>query len=363
MQRRTFLGTATAIGALAGFRNSAVAAPAPAAGTRELTMIMTWPKKTPGLADSAEQFAANVTTLTRGELTVKLFGAGEIVPAFESLDAVSLGVADLCHSTPLYWAGKHPAFNYFGGVPFGFAPHEMAAWIRYGGGQALWNELGAEFGVYPLFAGTPNPQPGGWFRKEINTPEDFKGLKMRQSGLGGEVLRRMGATTVLTPPSEIAPALFSGAVDAAEFGTPWNDLVLGLYRAADYYYMPGLLEPGTAIEILVNAGVYGSLSAEHRIAVSVAAAGCAHDLYAMYTVQNAAALDTLLREHNVQLRHFSEDIIRTMAAQATEVVAELGRSGPLASKIHQSFSNFLKSCRTFAPNAEGGYLSARSRFA
>ena len=350
------------IGGLASTVSAGVAAPAVARARRELTMITTWPKKTPGLADNAERFAANVMALTDGKLSIKLYGAGEIVPAFESLDAVSRGTADLCHSTSLLWVGKHKAFNYFGSVPFGFTAQEMAAWMRFGGGQEVWEDLYSEFDIQPFYAGSASVQAGGWFRKEMNTLEDFHGLKFRIGGLGGEILRRMGATTVMTAPGEIAPALLSGAVDGAEWVGPWNDMAMGLYRAARYYYMPGFHEPGTAGEVLVNKRVYENLSPDFQAAIRVAAAGTAHETTADYAYHNAMALEPLLAKHNVQLRQFSNEVVEAMAHHASEVLNDLGRSDALTARTHQSFIAFLGKCREYAPYAEGGYLSARSRF-
>lgn len=345
--------------AVGGMAAVGLAAPAIAQDRRELTMVMTWPKNTPGVGVNAERFADTVTALTDGRLTIKLHGAGELVPPFESLDAVAGGTADLCHSTPYYWVGKHKAFNYFTGVPFGFTAQEMAAWVAFGGGQELWEEVYAQFGIQPFYAGSSGTQAGGWFRREINTPDDFKGLKFRIAGLGGEVLRRMGTTTVMIPPGEIGPALMSGAVDGTDWIGPWNDLAFGLYRAAQYYYMPGMLEPGPGLEIIVNKGVYDSLNAEQRMAIRTAAAATAHATLADFTYNNTMSLEPLLRDHGVQLRHFSEDIVRTMAAHATEVIAEIGQADPLTAKVHDSFERFFRASRRYAPNAEGGYLSAR----
>ena len=313
------------------------------------------------MADSAERFVAEVAALTDNRVSIKLFGAGEIVPAFESMDAVAGGTVDLGHSAPAYWVGKHPAFNYFAGVPFGFTAWEMAAWVHAGGGQSLWEELMADFGIHPLYAGSTGTQAGGWFRREVSKPEDLQGLKLRISGIGGEVLKRMGATPVLIPPGEIAPAMLSGAVDGAEWLGPWHDMAIGLYRAAKYYYMPGLHEPGPTAEIIVNKRVYENLTVDQRTAIRVAAAASAQELFSTYTYQNIVSLGPLLAEHDVQLRRFSHDIVKTMASRTTEVIDELSRSDPLTAKIHNSFAVFLEKCRDYAPNAEGGYLTARSR--
>ena len=355
MKRREFLGAAAG-----GAAAAAIAAPAVAEARRELTMIMTWPRKTPGVGVNAERFADAVTRLTGGRLTINLYGAGDIVPPFESLDAVASGTADLCHSTPYYWVGKEPALNYFTGVPFGFTGQELAAWLAFGGGHELWTEVYADFGVVPFYAGSSGTQAGGWFRREVETPDDFRGLKFRVAGLGGEVMRRMGATTVMTPPGEIAPALMSGAVDGADWIGPWNDLAFGLYRAANYYYLPGLFEPGPGLEVLVNRKVWDSLAADEREAIRVAATATAHQTLADFTFHNAVSLEPLLRDHDVQLRRFSDAIVKTMAEHSDAVVNDLGAKTATTAKVHASFKTFLAACRGYAPNAEGGYLAARS---
>lgn len=357
MKRRTFLATATTLTAAAAVP---LAAPAVAQERRELTMIMTWPKNTPGVGVNAQRFADMVTALTDGRLTIKLFGAGDVVPPFESLDAVSSGTADLCHSTPYYWVGKLKALNYFTGVPFGLTAQELGAWLQFGGGMALWEEAYDLFGVVPFYAGSSGTQAGGWFRKEINSPDDFRGLKFRIAGLGGEVLRRMGATTVMVPPGEIAAALMSGTVDGADWIGPWNDLAMGLYRAASYYYMPGLLEPGPGLEVIVNKGVWQSLPADQQAAIRVAAKAIAFETLADFTFHNIVSLEPLLSEHDVKLRHFNDDVVRAMAAQAKAVLEDVGASDPLTAKVHKSFTGFLRQARAYAPNAEGGYLAART---
>jgi TRAP-type mannitol/chloroaromatic compound transport system substrate-binding protein len=359
MQRRDFI-KAAAVAASGAAAGAACVAPAIAQDRRTLMMITTWPKNTPGVGVNAERFAETVTALTAGRLTVKLHGAGELVPPFESLDAVAGGTADLCHSSPYYWVGKHKAFNYFTGVPFGLTAQEKAAWIAFGGGQQLWEELYDGFGVQPFYAGSSGAQAGGWFRKEINSVDDFKGLKFRIAGLGGEVLRRMGTTTVMIPAGEIGPALMSGAVDGADWIGPWNDLAFGLYRAARYYYMPGLLEPGPSLEIIINKSVYESLADDQKMAIRTAAAATAHETLADFTYHNTQSIEPLLREHNVQLRHFGDDVIRALARHADEALEELGAFDPLTAKIHESFKAFLIQSRNYAPNAEGGFLRARA---
>ncbi|KKJ75113.1 ABC transporter substrate-binding protein, partial [Kiloniella litopenaei] len=189
MNRRKFL-TGAATGVAAGAAAATLSAPAIAQGKRDLKMVTTWPKNFPGLGTGAQRVADRITAASGGKLNVKLYAAGELVPPFESFDAVSNGTADMYHAAEYYWQGKHKAFNFFTAVPFGFTANELDAWVHYGGGQELWDKLSAQYNLKSFMAGNTGVQMGGWFNKEINTLEDFKGLKIRMPGLGGEVLRR-----------------------------------------------------------------------------------------------------------------------------------------------------------------------------
>src|ERR1043166_7990214 len=180
------------------------------------------------------------------------FAAGEVVPAFEVLDPVGSGVADMGHTASFYWQGKQPAAVYFTTVPFGLVPSEHVAWVDAGGGQALWDELYAPFGVKPFMGGNTGVCMGGWFRREIKSLDDVKGLKLRTLGLGGEIYRRLGATPQTTSPGEIFISLQSGVIDGAEFVGPGSDIALGLYRVAPFYYGPGFNKPNGTGECIVS---------------------------------------------------------------------------------------------------------------
>ena len=203
MKRRAFVKGA---GLAAAAGTATLAAPAIAQQRFEWNMVMPWPKGSPGVGVNAERFVSRVNEMSGGRLVIKLFAAGELVPPFESFDAVQSGTADLLHGTPYYWAGKSKAFSFFTTVPFGLSAVELPAWLTYGGGQELWEEACGDFGVQPFFAGSSCVQAGGWFKSEINTWEDLQGLKIRMAGLGGEVMRRAGSVVVLLPPGEIPPA-------------------------------------------------------------------------------------------------------------------------------------------------------------
>ena len=259
MQRRDFVGSVGAGGALVGAAAAASSFPAPAIaqGIKQFKMVTTWPKNYPGLGTGAERMAERITAMSEGKIEVKVFAAGELVPAFESFDAVSSGNAEMSHSASYYWQGKSPGFNFFTAVPFGLAADGAR---RPGSPMAAARSCGtssrAQFNIKPFLRASTGPQMGGWFRREINTLDDYKGLKFRMPGLGGEVLRRLGAAVVNLPGGEIFPALQSGTIDGTEWVGPWHDLAFGFYKVAKLYYHPGWHEPGTTGEVMINLQVW-----------------------------------------------------------------------------------------------------------
>jgi TRAP-type mannitol/chloroaromatic compound transport system substrate-binding protein len=359
MKRRKFLTKAAATGAAA---TAATTFPAPAIsqGMKQLKMVTTWPKNFPGLGTGAESLAKRITAMSDGKLQVKVFAAGELVPAFQSFDAVSSGNAEMSHSVSYYWQGKSPAFNFFAAVPFGFTASEHAAWINYGGGMPLWRELGAQFDVMPFMRASTGVQMGGWYRKEINSLDDYKGLKFRMPGLGGEVLRRLGAAVVNLPGGEIFPALQAGTIDGTEWVGPWNDLAFGFYKVAKYYYWPGFHEPCTTGEVLVNSKVWAGLSKDHQAIIEAAVQAEAMREYSEFTASNSDALDTLLNKHGVQLKKFSDELLAQIGTAAGEVVAEVGNKDPFTKKVYDSFIDFRKKAIGWSKLSEQGYMNARS---
>ena len=358
MERRSFIKGAAIAGAAAA--TSTLAAPAIAQGKRELKMVTTWPKNFPGLGTGAERLAQRITESSEGNLTVKVFAAGELVPPFESFDAVSNGTADMYHAADYYWQGKSKAFNFFAAVPYGLTATEMNGWIYHGGGQELWDELSGGFNIKPFIGGNTGVQMGGWFNKEINNLEDMKGLKIRMPGLGGEVLRRIGAEAVSLPGGEIFPALQSGAIDATEWVGPWNDLAFGFYKVTKFYYYPGTHEPGTILSVGMNTGVWDSLSAGQKKLIETACAAQNADTYAEFDANNSGALDTLLSKHGVQLRRFSDDVLQAIGEAAGAVVAEAGESDGMTKKVYDSFMAYRKNAIGWGKLADVAYAQARS---
>jgi len=322
-------------------------------------MVTTWPKNFPGLGTGANYLAKLINEMTGGRIQVKVYGAKELVPAFEIFDAVSRGVAEMGHGAAYYWKGKSEAAQFFAAVPFGLTAQEMNAWLYHGGGMALWQEVYAPFGLVPMAAGNTGVQMGGWFNKEIKSVADLKGLKMRIPGLGGEVLRRAGGTPVSLPGGEIFTSLQSGAIDASEFVGPYNDLAFGLYKAAKYYYYPGWHEPGTTLECFVNKKALATLPADLQSIVLHAARVANQDMLSEYTAQNNRALDTLITKHKVKLRRYPDDVLNKLRTLSDEVVAEVGTKDPLTKKVFESFKRFRDQAIAWHDISERAYLDAR----
>ena len=360
MQRRDFIkgvgAGSLAVGALSGGMRSAHAK-----AEYSWKMVTTWPKNFPGLGTGANNLAALIGEMSGGRIEVKVFGAGELVPAFEIFDAVSRGTAEMGHGSAYYWKGKSEAAQFFSTVPFGLTAQEMNGWIYHGGGMELWTELYAQFGLVPAPAGNTGVQMGGWFNKEINSVEDLKGLKMRIPGLGGEVLARAGGTPVNLPGGELFTALQNGTIDATEWVGPYNDLAFGLYKAAKYYYYPGWHEPGTILEAMINKKVYDGLPADLQSIVTNACKVVNQDMLAEYTARNPVALQTLITKHNVDLRRFPNDVILKLRALSDDVVAEIAQKDEFSSKVYSSYKKFLSQSKEWSGIGELAYLQARDQ--
>jgi TRAP-type mannitol/chloroaromatic compound transport system substrate-binding protein len=336
LDRRAFL-TTTAAGAAGA---TALAAPAIAQDRQVVKMVTPWPKNFPGLGTGAQRLADRITQVSQGRIEVQLFAAGELVPAFEVFDAVSTGAAEMYHAPDYYFQGKHKALNFFSGVPMGFTCPELNAWIRYGGGQDLWDELTAEFGVKCEMVGNTGAQMGGWFREPIRSLDDLKGLKIRMPGLGGEVMRQVGANSVTLPGGEIFPALQSGAIDAVEWVGPYNDLAFGFYKALKNYMYPGWQEPGSGISLGMNKAWWDGLDETDQAMIRSICAAELDIMLSEFGTQNARALETLVTEHGVELYRFPDDVLIEVAAASEEVVSQVGAETDLGKRVLESFRSF-----------------------
>ncbi len=318
-----------------------VAAPAVArAETMKWRMVTSWPKRLPGPGMSAERIAERIRKLSGGRIDITVYAAGEVVPAFGVLDAVGNGVADIGHTAAFYWQGKMPAAAFFTTVPFGLTPNEHVAWIDAGGGQDLWDALYKPFGVKPFMGGNTGVCMGGWFRHELKSLADLKGVKIRSLGLGGEVYHRLGATPQTTPPAEILTSLQSGVLDAAEFVGPGSDIALGLYRAAPFYYYPGFDKPNGTGECIVALKAWSALPDELKAVVAHACA--AEATYALAEMErlDAVALEALTGQHNVRLAAFPADLVTAARKQAADVLGDLATRGAMTAEVHKSYAAF-----------------------
>ncbi len=326
---------------------------------KQFRLATSWPKDFPGLGVMPNRFAEYVNTMTGGNIEIKVFAAGELVGATEVFDAVSTGAADMYHSAEYYWQGKAKGFSFFTAVPMGFTANEMVGWIKFGGGQELWDKLSAKFNIKAMHAGNTGHQMGGWFKKEINSLEDFKGLKMRMPGIGGEVIRRMGGAAVKLSGGEIYQALQSGAIDATEWVGPWNDYAFGFYREAPYYYGPGFHEPGAALSLGVNLSVWNSLTVTEQ-AIFKSACRHANDVsLGEYTHENAKALKTLNKEHGIRPRIFPKQVWDKIGRISEDVVAEIGGADKQTQAIYKSYIEARNSYRHWTEISDGAYITAR----
>jgi TRAP-type mannitol/chloroaromatic compound transport system substrate-binding protein len=368
MKRRDFIkgmgaGSLAMAGLLSGCdkKEEKAAAPVePEAKKYEWKMVTTWPKNFPGLGTGANNLARLVTEMSGGRIEVKVYGAKELVPAFEIFDAVSRGTAEMGHGASYYWKGKSEAAQFFAAVPFGLTAQEMNGWFYHGGGMELWQEVYAPFGLVPTAAGNTGVQMGGWFNKEINSVNDLEGLKMRIPGLGGEVLKRAGGTPLSLPGGEIFTSLQSGAIDATEWVGPYNDLAFGLHKAAKYYYYPGWHEPGTCLECFINKKAFDALPGDLQSIVLQASRVANQDMLAEYTARNNAALHTLVNTHKVNLKRFPDEVLKKLKELSDEVVSEVATKDAMSNKVFESFRKFRDQAQAWHNISELAYLNARN---
>ena len=355
IRRRKLLGVLAAASAALGF-------PKPAISQNRLNwrMVTSWPKGLPGLGTGPERIASRISQMSEGRLTVKVYAAGELVPALQVFDAVSAGTAEMGHDPAYYHLQKSPACGFFTGVPFGMTAAEHNAWIYWGGGQELWDQLYAPFNIKPFLGGNTGAQMGGWFRKEIKTADDLRGLKIRMPGHGGQVIAKLGATQVLLPGSEIYANLQSGAIDAAEWVGPYNDLPLGFYQVAKYYYWPGFQEPGAALQITVNKEAYDALPDHLKVIIETATAAENDLMLAEFNYRSAPAMQSLIRKHGVQLRQFPRDVLIALGNAAGELMEELRNdSNPMVRKITEAYLRALTVQSAWTRIADQAIANAR----
>ncbi|WP_439106506.1 TRAP transporter substrate-binding protein [Congregibacter sp.] len=327
--------------------------------TIEWKLVTTWPKNLPGLGHTPEVFAQMIREMSAGRMDVRVYGAGEIVPAFEVFDAVSSGVAQVGHGASYYWKGKIPSSVFFTAVPFGMTAQEMNGWLHYGGGMELWQEVYKPSGLVPFAGGSTGVQMAGWFNREINSLEDLKGLRMRIPGLAGEVFSAAGGEAVRIPGGEVYTALQTGVIDAVEWVGPFNDLALGLHEIAEYYYYPGWHEPGSMLEFIVNEEALKALPDDLKAIVRYAARAANQDMLDEFTARNNRALREMIEVHNVKLRRLPDDVLEALYRGGEEAMAAMIENDPLAAKVNASFQSFLKDVRAYHEISEQSYINIR----
>lgn len=362
MKRREFVGglaMATSVVACGKQPQECDPGTTQAGKTFRWNMVTSWPPGLPGLGVGAQNLSERIEAATNGRLKIKVFAGGELVPALEVFDAVRSGTAQMGHDASYYHRGKVPAAQYFTTIPFGLNANEINAWIYHGGALELWHEYYEQFGLIAFPAGQTGVQMAGWFNREINSVADLQGLKMRIPGMGGEVMQRAGVTQVTLPASEIFTSLQTGAIDAAEWVGPYNDVSLGLHKAARYYYYPGWHEPGPSLQCTINKEAWDELPEDLQHIIRSCCAQANLDVQAEYTYGNAMALDQLSKDPNVELRELPADVLNLLRRYSEEAIAELTAKNDWAKRLQRSLSDFQRKSAAYQKISEFSYLANR----
>lgn len=322
--------------------------------TYEWKMVTTWPPNFPVIGETCQLFADLCASMSNGRIKIRVYGAGELVPALECFDAVRTGAAEVASGAAYYWAGKTPAAQFFATVPFGMNAQQVNAWLLAGGGLELWQQLYSDFGLIPFPGGNTGVQMGGWFNREVNTLADLKGLKMRIPGLGGKVLEKAGGAPVLLAGGEIYTGLERGVIDATEWLGPFHDTLMGFHEIAKYYYTPGWHEPGTVLELFLNKKAYEELPPDLQSIVKAAALYCNQWCLSLMEAKNAEAFAQLLTK-GVDVRSFSPEILAQLYQYNQEAVRELADSNPFATQVYASYEGFRQKANDYAAITEKAY--------
>jgi TRAP-type mannitol/chloroaromatic compound transport system substrate-binding protein len=326
---------------------------APGAEKVTLNMTSVFPTSLALVGEGAVIFADKIKRVSNDTLELKVFEPGALVPALEAIPAVSKGSVATAWSTPGFFAGTDPTFNFFTTVPFGPDAPEFLAWMYYGGGIQLADELFAEHNIKAIPCGITPPEASGWFREKINTLDDLKGLKMRFFGLGAKVMDKLGVATQLLAPGDIFQALQLGTIDATEFSMPSMDESFGFYQVAKYYYFPGWHQPSSILDFFVNMDVWNSLSDYHKTVIEVTCGDMVRDIMVKGEATQAPAMRRMRDDHGVHIEYWSPEILAAYRKAWNEVSQELADSNPKFKKVYASYSKFRKEFKLWGEN---GYL-------
>lgn len=358
MKRRSWMTAAGGWVAGAPLAAAGTTSPQRAPG-RTLRLATAWPGHAAGAADLVLRFAQRVRQLSGGSLQLEVRHADRSgISPLALLDAVARGEVEMAHSTAYYWTDRSPAFNFFATVPMGMTANEHYAWLRFGGGLALWQKLAADHGVVALPCGNTGVQMGGWFRQPLSGLASLKGLKIRFPGLGGEIFRKMGAQPVLLPVQELKAALADGRLDAVEWVTPWPDLAIGLHEVARHYYYPGIHEPGHTLELLVHPPAWQRLSESEREVLRTAGWLECIEMQAQFAHENARHL-ARLRRTPVQLLRWPNELMREFRRLAPQVMQEAAARDPVSRRVHDSYTAHLREQLRWAELADRAYWQSR----
>ena len=321
-------------------------------------LVTTWPPNFPVLGEGCNMLSEWVKTMSGGRLEINVYGGGELVPALESFEAVSSGAVEMGHGAAYYWAGKSASLQFFTTVPFGLNAQQMDAWMYCGGGLEIWEEYYARFGLIPFPAGNTGVQMAGWFNREINSIEDFKGLKMRIPGLGGKVLKKAGGTAVLSAGSEIYTNLERGVIDATEWIGPYHDYKMGFHNIAKYYYAPGWHEPGPILDLFGNKRAFEGLPSDLQEIIRTAAYRLNTWATSEFEAKNNFYLRKMIDEEGVEVREFSQEILDQLKVFSEEVIQEVIAEDPLSKRVYESFADFRDQIRSWANYSEKLYYNS-----
>ncbi len=327
---------------------------AQAAPTIRWRLASSFPKSLDTIFGASDVFASRLNELTDGKFQVRAFAAGEIVPGLQVLDAVQQGTVELGHTASYYFVGKNPSLAFDTALPFGLTARQQNAWLYHGGGLATMQKVYGDFNIINFPGGNTGAQMGGWWRKEINTAADLKGIKMRIPGLGGQVMSRLGIVTQTLAGGDIYPALEKGTVDSAEWVGPYDDEKLGFYKVAKFYYYPGWWEPGPGLSFLVNLDQWKKLPKDYQSAIQVAAAEANVDMMARYDAQNPKALQSLLSK-GVKLRRFSGEILKAAQKEAFALYDETAAKDATYKSIYADWKKFRDAQYKWNAVGELGY--------
>ncbi|MDF1748553.1 MAG: TRAP transporter substrate-binding protein [Alphaproteobacteria bacterium] len=359
MKRRDFIKTASTVGVV-GAAASAFATPAISQNRIEWKMQTTWRENSPLLWTGPKLVADYVSKMSDGRLTIKLYAAGEIAPPLQVMDVVADGGLEMGHGYPPYWAGKLPAMQFFTPLPFGITTQEQNAWFLYGGGQEIADKVYGELGVKFMPSGNTSVQSAGWFNKEINSIEDYQGMKIRSGGLGSKVLAKVGATPVQMPLGEVPQALQTNSIDGADFVGPFNDMAFGLHKVAKYCYWPGWMEPCGVLDCFINKAAWDGLSDDLKAIVEAANAMANNVVLSEFVAKNAQAYQTLQTEHGVKMQFLNDETLAVLGKVAGEVIIEASEADALSKEVYDSLMSFRKLVMPYTNTSELAFMKARN---